>query len=230
MGSKFFTKRILFPILARFSKVYFSSPRNYRYKNIRVKVNPGVFFPHLTISTRLLLAFLEGLDLKEKRFLELGSGTGIISVFAALKGAKVTASDINPKAIENSDQNAKRNNVTIKLIHSDLFDSFDNQKFDIIIINPPYYPKEPKSDEEKAWFCGTEFQYFSQLFNSIFPFITSSSEVYMILSEDCEISKIQALAGENGFLLKEVERRKKWREWNYIFKIQTTGIHHDQPI
>ncbi len=181
----------------------------------------GVFFPIFTISTKLLIDFIENLEIEGKSFLELGCGTGIISVFAAQEGAIVTASDINPKAIENSRQNAERNNVPIKLVQSDLFNSFENQNFDVIVINPPYYPKDPKSDEEKAWFCGSEFQYFTRLFNSIFPFITSSSEVYMILSEDCDIQRIRVIAEEKAFLLEEVERRRKWNEWNYIFKIKT---------
>ena len=40
------------------------------------------------------------LPLHGKIFLELGAGNGLISIYAAKKGAKVTATDINPVAVE----------------------------------------------------------------------------------------------------------------------------------
>ena len=55
----------------------------------------------------------------------------------------------------------------------------------------------------------------------------SSSEVYMILSEDCDIQRIRVIAKEKAFLLEEVKRRRKWNEWNYIFKIKTTRMYHE---
>ncbi len=220
MVSKFIAKRIVFPILSRFSKGYFSSPRKYRYQSIKAVVNPGVFFPHFTISTRLLLNFLKDKNLANASFLELGSGTGIISAFAASKDAKVIASDINPAAVTNTKENAERNGVEVKAIQSDLFDSIVNQQFDVIVINPPYYPKEPTSDAEKAWYCGTDFQYFEKLFSTLPPFASASTTIYMILSDDCEFDRIQAIASKYGFQFSEVFKAKKWGEWNFIYEIK----------
>lgn len=219
MVSKFIAKRIVFPVLSRFSKIYFSKPRRYNYQSIRGIVNPGVFFPHFTISTRLLLDFLSSKKLSGKTFLELGSGTGIISAFAARNGALVTASDINKTAVKNTAENANRNGVLVKSIHSDMFDSIPHELFDMMVINPPYYPKDPISDAEKAWYCGTDFQYFSKLFASLGAFIHSESDVYMILSDDCELDQIQSIAKTFGFKFFEVFKTKKWKEWNFIFRI-----------
>lgn len=219
MVNKFVAKRLLFPVLSRFAKYYFASPRKYNYQSIKAVVNPGVFFPHFTISTRLLLDFLAEKDLRKNTFLELGSGTGIISVFAASKGAVVTSSDINPAAVANTIENAKKNGVTVKAIQTDMFDSIPHQLFDLIVINPPYYPKDPTSDAEKAWYCGTDFQYFSKLFASLGAFMHSESEVYMILSDDCELDQIQSIAKTFGFKFSEVFKTKKWKEWNFIFRI-----------
>lgn len=219
MVSKFIAKRIVFPILSRFSKIYFSKPRTYNYQSVRGIVNSGVFFPHFTISTRLLLDFLSSKKLSGKTFLELGSGTGIISAFAASKGAVVTASDINPAAVANTIENAKKNGVAVKAIQSDLFDAFSKEPFDYIIINPPYYPKDPTSDAEKAWYCGAEFQYFDKLFSTLSPFVNPNSLVYMILSDDCELDQIQSIAKTFGFKFSEVFKTKKWKEWNFIFRI-----------
>lgn len=207
------------PILKIWADWYFSKPRNYSYKNIDIKIFPTVFFPHFTISTKLLIDFLESKTLASKTFLELGCGTGIISVFAAKKNAMVTASDINSEAIKNALFNAKLNDVKIEAIESDLFQKMEGSVFDLIVINPPYYPKNPKNMAENAWFCGENFEYFNQLFLQLDKHIHSKSEVYMILSIDCEIKKIEAIAFEQNFQLSEIQRIKVNGELNFIFEI-----------
>lgn len=211
--------KLISPALQLFIRHYFKKPRAYRYKKIRAVVNPGVFFPHFTLSTRLLIQFLEDKNLKGKRFLELGCGTGMISVFAAGRGALVTASDINPAAIENTQLNASKNKVILTTILSDLFTKIPPQIFDCVIINPPYYPKNPKTDAEKAWFCGENFEYFERLFSELGVYFNSESAVYMILSEDCQFEKINALAQKNHFELVTVFQKQKWGEISFIYEV-----------
>ena len=159
------------------------------------------------------------MDLKNKSLLELGAGTGLISIFAAKQNANVTASDINSTAIKNIKLNAEKNRVELNIIQSDLFDSIPSQNFDYIIINPPYFPKEPKDENEQAWFCGSDFRFFKNLFKQIDNYICDSTNVIMILSEDCEIEMIKSIAKENSFVLNEIQKTKVWNEWNYLFKV-----------
>lgn len=213
-------KRIIGPVLKPAAKWYFSKPRPYRFKDIEVTVMPGVFHPHLIISTKLLLEFLEQQNLAGKKLLELGCGSGIIAVKAAKMGAKVTASDISLAAVENVKINAEKCDVVIKAVVSDLFDNLAGEQFDVIIINPPYYPADPAEEIDHAWFCGAEFQYFERLFGGLSSHLTANSEVFMILSEDCQLSKIQSIAKENDLIFSELHRQKVMAEWNYIFSIQ----------
>ncbi len=70
--------------------------------------------------------------------LDIGTGSGAISI--ALKkniDCDVTACDISKKALEVAKNNAKSNNVNINFIESDIFNNI-NDKYDIIISNPPY--------------------------------------------------------------------------------------------
>jgi len=167
----------------------------------------------------MLLNFVDTLNLKSKIFLELGAGTGIISILAAKKGATVYASDISSKAVENVKLNAAKNNVQINIFTSDLFKNIPDMQFDYIIINPPYYSKDPREEEEYAWFCGSNFEYFKSLFNSLSNYIGRDSKAFMILSEVCDIQKIKSIGMENEFVWKLKMNKQFWGEKNYIFEI-----------
>lgn len=212
-------KRILFFVLSHVYKIYSSKIRNYKYDELKLKILPGVFHPGFFFSTKFLISHLSRYDLKSKAVLELGAGSGLISVYCAEKGALVTASDISLAAINNVRLNAELNECNITVVHSDLFDSIPRQQFDFIVINPPYFAKDPENESEYAWFCGKEFQYFEKLFRQIGDFIFSSTIVLMVLSEDCEIEKIKSIAGKNKIEMNLVESKKFFGEENFIFTI-----------
>jgi release factor glutamine methyltransferase len=86
----------------------------------------------------LLKRQLKNFIKKGVRVLDVGTGSGIQAIEADKLGAEVTASDINPKCLEN---------LTVKTIQSDLFENIKD-KFDIIIFNPPYLPEEPLEPED----------------------------------------------------------------------------------
>lgn len=213
-------KKIISPFLKKASAIYLSKSRKYSYKEIAVWVEPTVFPPFITFSTKLLLEFLETLSLKEKKVLELGCGCGIISILAAKKEAIVTATDINTTALEALKKNALNNEVSIEIIHSDLFENIQDKTYDFILINPPYYPKNPNTIAEKAWFCGENFDYFENIFSQLPYFITFENHVFMILSEDCELQKIKAIALKNEIAFELVLEKKNIAEKNYIFRLQ----------
>ena len=210
-------KKITHPILKYITQKYFSKPRLYLYEGIEVMVMPEVFPPHYTLSTKILLDYLKPLELKNKTILELGCGSGIISLYVASKGAVVTASDINTKALEALQRAALKNKQDLNIINSDLFDKISDPSFDYIIINPPYYPQTPKNVKEQAWFCGKDFEYFKKLFQELSQ--RQDKTVLMILSEDCNIDKIKNIASQNKLQLDIEQERNKLTERNFIYKV-----------
>ena len=214
---KAYLKSFSKPFLNKGLQFYYSKPRKYSYKGIHVMVDPAVFPPQLTLSTKILLDFISELNLKNKTLLELGCGSGIISLFARKKGAHVTATDINDKALNNLREASKNNDLKVEVIHSDLFEKISERSFDFIIINPPYYPKDPKNIKEQAWFCGKDFDYFKQLFSQLPHFISEENKTFIILSEDCDLQRISEIAKENRISLNEVQRITKFGETNFIY-------------
>jgi release factor glutamine methyltransferase len=201
---------------------YLSKIRIYKYEDIQLEISPQVFHPGFFFSTRLLLKYIKQLPLQGQRFLEPGCGSGLISIYAAKKGATVTASDINPVAIDFLKKNSRKNQVELTIIQSDLFQNIPIQQFDIIAINPPYYKKQPQTFRDYAWHCGENGEYFKNLFTELNNYIHPGSEIFMVLFEGCDIELIANFAAQNKFNLLCVHTRKNMLEKNFIFKIEKT--------
>lgn len=216
----------LFDKCARFYyNWYLQKDRKFQYGFIKLEVTKGVFHPGLFHSTQFLLEYLQRFNLKGKTFLEPGCGTGLVSLYAYDKGANVIASDINPVAVKNAKKNfdnfskTQQRDGSYKIILSDLFDELPKENYDYIVINPPYYFKNPLNESEKAWFCGEEGQYFKKLFYQLPEYINNDSKVLMVLSDNCDIARIQSIANQFGFNLKEVQKKKLIMENNFIYQI-----------
>jgi ribosomal protein L11 methyltransferase len=87
-------------------------------------------------TTFLMINELYNLDLNHKSILDMGSGTGVLSIVASKNGAKqVVGIDIDEWAFQNSIDNAKLNNTeNISFLHGDI-KLIENQDFDIILAN-----------------------------------------------------------------------------------------------
>lgn len=203
-----------------FLEKYLSKKRVYTYGNIKLHIPPEVFHPGFFTSTQLLLQYIKKLSLVGKNFLELGAGNGLISIYAAKHGAKVTASDINPVAVEYLKVNGLENKAQLNILLSDLFKNIPAQDFDIIAINPPYYKKDPQTLIDHAWYCGENGEFFFDLFNQLPGYIRRNSEVIMVLCEGCDIKMIEGAATQNGFKLECVETKQSLIEKNFIYKIE----------
>ncbi len=109
-------------------------------EGLTVSVHRGVFSPDpkVTYSSAALIHALP--NLAGKTVLDLGTGSGVLAIYAARDGAKsVTAIDIQPEAVENARENISRYGCgdRIEILQSDLFSNVDGA-FDIIIANLPF--------------------------------------------------------------------------------------------
>ncbi len=113
------------------------------FYGLKFFVNEAVLIPRFD-SEILIEAVLEHLDEnKEYRVLDIGTGSGnlAITLKKLLPKIIIDAVDISASALEVAGENAKYHKVDINFIQSDLFSNVNN-KYDIIISNPPYVRKE----------------------------------------------------------------------------------------
>jgi release factor glutamine methyltransferase len=82
------------------------------------------------------------LQFRPRRFIEIGTGTGLIAIAAARNGAEVTATDLNPQALALARENAKRNQVDLRLVRADDLKGLRQDRIDLMAWNPPYLPTD----------------------------------------------------------------------------------------
>lgn len=109
-------------------------------------VLPGVFSPAYYAETAFFTGHVVELVDPGTSYLDLGCGAGVTAVSAALKGAKVTALDINPAAVENTRRNASLHGVEgrVRVLQSDIYSALrEGERFDTIYWNVPFGYRRP---------------------------------------------------------------------------------------
>jgi methylase of polypeptide subunit release factors len=73
------------------------------------------------------------------RILDIGTGTGVGAVVAGklCRGARLTGTDINPRALGFAEVNARAAGLELELLETETLDPLDG-RFDLILANPPY--------------------------------------------------------------------------------------------
>ncbi len=93
-----------------------------------------------------------------ERMLELGTGSGLVSIVAAKAGAQVVATDQSSLAVQNTKHNVllHRLQSQIEVRQGYLFDPLTlNETFSLIVFNPPYLPGSTQDlDYDTAWSSG----------------------------------------------------------------------------
>lgn len=176
----------------------------FTFFNLKLLALPQVFSPINSKDTEWFAKIISKL-VKDRSFLEIGSGTGAISFVAKYFGAKkVVATDISTSAIENIKLNQKKTLQRFRVIESDIFNKIGNDKFDIIFWNHPFYKsaKRPKDDIEQAI---SDFNYTSlkKYFINYERFLTKKGKCYLGTGNMSDyLPEIRKLAKETGCTLK----------------------------
>src|SRR5438270_5279365 len=113
-----------------------------RVGEIRLLVLPDVFNPTLFHTSEALVRFLDGMQLSPgMSVLDMGTGTGIVAIAAAHRGARVVAVDSSPEAVRCARINVLLNRVegSVDVRGGDLFDPVMEERFELVFFNPPFY-------------------------------------------------------------------------------------------
>ena len=115
-------------------------------------VNKNVLIPRDETEILVTKAIEIALKTNSKKILDIGTGSGCIacSIAKAIDGL-ILGIDISKEALDVANKNAERLilNKRVSFKESDLFSNLEDEKFDIIVSNPPYIPPQEKANIQK---------------------------------------------------------------------------------
>ena len=157
----------------------------------------------------------ENLEIKEgMSVLEIGTGSGLVSMYASLLTDDVTATDINFNALELAEKNFKLNNIdTVKLEFGDMFEPVKDKKFDVILFNTPYLPTDSDDviddDLNYAFDAGLNGRKVIERFiNEVSNHLNDKGIVQMIQSSLSDNDRTLDMFDRNGFVAEIAESEK----------------------
>ncbi|MDP3986789.1 MAG: methyltransferase, partial [Nanoarchaeota archaeon] len=153
---------------------------------------------------------------KNKNVLDVGTGSGILAIAAKVAGAKsVLAVDINKEAT---------NYVKAKGINSRVSDLFSNikEKFDLIVFNPPYLPKDNlEDDDSETTTTGGKHghEIISRFLQEAKTHLTKNGRILLLFSSLTGRENVDKVLRENNYHFNTLETQKLFFEELYVYEI-----------
>ena len=179
----------------------------------KFKVTKDVLSPRMETEELIykVIEYIKSINKNNIKILDLCTGSGIIGITLRKelesKSLKVVASDISEEALKVAKENAIMNEADVKFIQSDIFENI-NEKFDIIVSNPPYIAYSDKItmednvlnyDPHLALFAEEDGMYFyREIVESAKEYLEEDGIVFFEIGYD-QREKILKLANENEF-------------------------------
>ena len=183
---------------------------------------PKDVFPPARMSRLLGESVLEEVKTQD-RVLDMGTGCGNNAILAASKSSDVVAVDINPSAVKCAKENAKLNNVSlrIRVFKSDLFQNVEG-KFDLIIFDPPFRWFSPRTMLERS-ISDKDYKTLEAFFRNAKNFLNKRGRILIFFGTSADMKYMKHLIKEYGYRRKEVckeELEKYDNKWvYYVFRL-----------
>jgi HemK-related putative methylase len=190
---------------------------------VSLVVLPDVFHPGLFFSSKLFAEVLAHEPLENKRVLEVGTGSGFLTLVAARRARQTVGTDINPEAVRALRINALLNRLEdrVEARQGDLFAPVAGERFDLILFNPPYFAGEAKDLWELSWrdVNGTRARFVNQAAQFLNP-----GGRLLICDSDIAVDRMdQALAAAGYRVTARRSRTVVSGEVLTVFEAVTTG-------
>ena len=179
----------------------------------KFKVTKDVLSPRMETEELIykVIEYIKSINKNNIKILDLCTGSGIIGITLRKelesKSLEVVASDISEEALKVAKENAIMNEAEVKFIQSDIFENI-NEKFDIIVSNPPYIAYSDKItmednvlnyDPHLALFAEEDGMYFyREIVENSKEYLNKDGMIFFEIGYD-QREKILKLANKNGF-------------------------------
>lgn len=195
-------------------------------ETISLEIPESVYEPRedSLLIAKVLEEELEGDKTKNEKInsvLEIGCGSGLLSIIAAKRGCDILAADIDSTAVRCAKRNAELNNTKIKAVQSNLFNDIEG-KFGLIVFNPPYLPEE-QTEDSRAWAGGKNLEVITEFIKNAKQHLNDDGRVLIVISSLSKPEYILKKFSDNGFGAKIIAEQKI--PWEKLFVISARHSH-----
>ena len=184
-----------------------------------IVVYPNVMSPKYDWSSRFHIENMP--DQKGKRFLEVGCGCGVISLFAGLQGAtEVRAIDINPDAVENTRANFEEYGLPhAEALISDVFEKVTG-KFDTIFFPAPYHGNKPADMLERG-VSDEDYNALRRVMNESAQYLNIGGQLLVGFSDTGDLGLLESLIKSNSYRVVDLKKEvnEGWEARLYILEV-----------
>jgi release factor glutamine methyltransferase len=153
-----------------------------------------------------------------EQFLDMGSGTGVVGIYAAMKGATVVAVDISEQAVRVTDENADLNGVSVKVVNCDLFSRVD-KKFDVVAFNAPYTRLKKDGVEDRRCqdsAADSRVKTVRKFLRELPLHLTENGRGYLVLSSKSPMAQFAQVAEQARLVWTVVRSKRESSETVYV--------------
>lgn len=160
--------------------------------------------------------------------LEVGCGSGLISLELSLRVTSLLATDINPHAVRATKAKA------IEVVRADLFRGIEG-KFDLIIFNPPYLPTDTK-ERNSQWINyaldGGENgrETIDRFLKSLPDHLRPGGCALLLISSLTGPGEVQEMARTAGLAVKMVASDRCFFERLYVLRLEVAHKHQGRVM
>jgi release factor glutamine methyltransferase len=154
--------------------------------------------------------------------LDMGTGSGILSVEAAKTASRVTAADINPAAISFCKKHYQNSRITF--IRSDLFSALKGKSFDLITFNPPYLPTDRRAKDVALDGGKHGYELIVRFIKEVANHLEQNGKVLLLFSSYSKKDKIDQAISENALAARLLDTQKLDFETLYVYLIQKSAL------
>jgi methylase of polypeptide subunit release factors len=179
------------------------------FRGINLKVLPGVFSPRYSHAPDFIV---ENWQIPTvSKVLDLGCGCGILGLYALQSGAaSLVAIDRNPWACQNARLNAAELGFESKttVLEGDAYGPLNgDDKFDVIILTPPYWNKPALTTLEAAFF-DEEYKFLSASVLGALAHLNPGGRVFLGFSDQGDLAVLAQLVQKSGLFIKQFVLQK----------------------
>ncbi|MBI3896937.1 MAG: class I SAM-dependent methyltransferase [Gammaproteobacteria bacterium] len=197
------------------------------FRGLRIRCAYGTYHPLPGSSTDLVTLSLDPLLQTAKSFLDVGTGTGAIALYARSKGLLAKGTDCDPKAILLARENANANGLEdVQFACTHLLDGLDaDERYDLILFSCPLLMWEERTSDFDHIACDPNGRLLHEFVKKAPAHLSADGRIVLILSSigDREIIQHACASLEDIEVLRAVYYGATG-EWRFIVSARPSSM------